>query len=93
MILSMYSVGMVFQCFTIDSFHKKLGSKKTYLFGVSCGAIVSSLALTLNYTSLIPFICFAVLLRFIDGARETQFEVVFFVYVSENVLECTTERM
>lgn len=60
---------------------------------MSCGAVVSLLAITLNYTSIIPFVCFAVLLRFIDGARETQFEVVFFVYISENILECTTEKM
>ena len=92
-ILAMYSVGMVIQSFTMDMLHSKLGSKKTYILGVSCGAIVSLLAICLNYSSLVPFIILASLLRFIDGGRETQFEVVFFVYIAENILECTTEKL
>ena len=57
------------------------------------GAIVSLLAISLNYSNFYLFIIAAVVLRALDGARETQFEVVTFVYFAENVLECTTEKM
>ena len=89
----MYSVGMALFCFVIDSLHAKLGSKPTYILGVFCGAIVSLLAITLKYESYSFFIFAASLLRFIDGARETLFEVVAFVYFAENVLEGTTDKM
>lgn len=55
--------------------------------------IVSLLAITLNHVELIPFVCLAIIVEFIDGVRETQFEVIFFVYISENILECTTAEM
>ena len=77
----------------MDALHAKLGSKKTYLLGVSCGALVSLLAITLNYASLVPFVIAAIILRTIDGDRETQCEVGTFVYFAVNVLECTTEKM
>lgn len=77
----------------MDRLHKRLGSKKTYLLGVSGGIVVSLLALALPYASLVPFVLAGALLRLIDGARETQFEVAAFVYFAENVLECTTEKL
>lgn len=89
----MYSVGMVIQSFTMDALHSWLGSKKTYILGTCCGAVVAGLAISLNYLSTLPFIIIACTLRAIDGARETQFEVAAFVYFAENVLECTTEKM
>ena len=92
-ILAFYSIGMVIMSFTMDSFHRKVGTKKSYIFGTSCGVIVSLLAIALNYEGLVLFICTGALLRFIDGMRETQFEVAFFVYISENILDCTTEKM
>ena len=85
-ILAMYSVGIVIQSFKMDALHTKLGSKPTYILGVSSGAVVSLLAVTLNYSSFKLFICAAVVLRFIDGTREAQFESVAFVYFAENVL-------
>ena len=89
----MYSVGMMIQCFTIDGLHRKLGSKQTYILGTSLGAVVALMAVYLNYADYALFIAFAVTLRVIDGARETQFEVVTFVYFAEKVLEGTTEAM
>ena len=89
----MYSVGIVLQCFTIDALHQKLGSKRTHLLGASCGMVVSLLAISLNHVEMMPFICLAIFVEFIDGVRETQFEVIFFVYISENILECTTAEM
>ena len=84
---------MVLQSFLMDSLHKKLGSKRTYMLGVTGGAVVSLLAITLNYAPYWLFIVAASMLRFIDGGRETQFEVATFVYFAENILECTTEKL
>ena len=92
-VLAMYSVGMVLQSFFMEALHRRLGSKRTYMLGVSGGAAVSLLAISLNYAPLVLFIIAASLLRFIDGARETQFEVAAFVYFAENVLECTTAKL
>lgn len=69
--LSMYSVGMIAQSFTMDPLHSRLGTKKTQILGVTCGAVVSLLAIVLNYSSLVPFVICACLLKAIDGARET----------------------
>lgn len=60
---------------------------------MSLGAIVSLLSIALNYTSWLPFVCIAILLKFFDGIREPQFEVVAFVYYAENVLPGTTSTM
>ena len=60
---------------------------------VCCGAIVTLLGITLKYSSHSFFIVAAIILRFIDGAREALFEVVAFVYFSEGVLEGTTQKM
>ena len=79
-ILAMTSVGMILQSFTFDPLHEKLGTKKTQLLGVSSGAIVTLLAIAMNYSSLVPFVICSCLLRFLDGTRETQFEVTAFVY-------------
>ena len=80
LILAMYSVGMIVQSFTMDPLHEKLGTKKTQLLGVSSGLIVTLLAIAMNYSSLVPFVICSCLLRFLDGTRETQFEVTAFVY-------------
>ena len=93
LILSVYAFAIVFQSFLVDKLRDKLGSKRTYLLGVSLGAIVSLLSITLNYTTWLPFILIAVLLKFFDGIREPQFEVVAFIYFAENVLDGTTKKM
>lgn len=54
----------------MDALHTKLGSKATFILGVSCGAVVSLLAITLNYSSLGLFIFAAVVFRTIEGTRE-----------------------
>lgn len=92
-ILASYSVGMCIMSFGMDALHVRLGTKATYILGVSFGAVVCLLAISLNYSSIGLFICAAAALRFLDGARETMFEVVAFVYFAENVLPCTTEKM
>jgi len=70
-LLAMYSVGMIVQSFTMDPLHQRLGTKKTYILGVTSGAVVSLLAIAMNYSSLVPFVICAALLRALDGARET----------------------
>ena len=48
-ILAFYSVGMLTQSFTMDWLHGKLASKNTYIVGTTSGAVVSLLAIALNY--------------------------------------------
>ena len=70
-----------------------MGSKKTYLLGVTLGAIVSILGIVLNYVPRLAFIITAISYKFLDGIREPQFEVIAFIYFSENILPGTTKNM
>ena len=63
------------------------------MLGVSLGAVVSLLSIVLNYTPKLLFVMIAAVLKFFDGIREPQFEVVAFIYFAENVLPKTTKHM
>ena len=54
---------------------------------------MSFLSIVLDYAPKMLFIVLASLLKFFDGIREPQFEVVAFVYFAEKVLPGTTKRM
>ena len=77
----------------MEKLRTRLGSKKTFLLGVTLGAAVSMIAIGLNYAPRILFICLAILLKFFDGIREPQFEVVAFIYFAQNILPTTTAEM
>ena len=70
LILSVYAFAIVLQSFLVDRLRSCLGSKRTYLLGVTFGAIVSLLSIALNYMPKMPFIAIAALLKFFDGIRE-----------------------
>ena len=70
LILSVYAFAILFQSFLVDKLRARMGSKKTYMLGVSFGAVVSLLSITLNYVSWLPFVLIASLLKFCDGIRE-----------------------
>ena len=63
LILSVYAFAIVFQSFLVDRLRSCLGSKKTFLLGVTFGAIVSLLSIALNYTPKLLFIVIASLLK------------------------------
>ena len=81
------------QSFLVDRLRSWLGSKQTYLLGVTLGSVVSILSIVLNYMPKYAFIAIAALLKCFDGIREPQFEVVAFIYFAENVLPGTTMAM
>lgn len=64
-----------------------------YLLGVTLGAVVALLSISLVYLPYMAFISVATLLKCFDGVREPQFEVVAFIYFAENVLPGTTSEM
>ena len=70
LILSVYAFSIVVQSFLVEALRSKLGSKKTYLLGVTLGAVVSVLSILLNYLSKPAFIFNAALLKCFDGIRE-----------------------
>ena len=89
----MYAFSIVVQSFLVDRLRNKLGSKRTYMLGVFLGAVVSLLSVALNYAPKLLFVTVAFILKFFDGIREPQFEVVAFIYFAEGVLPKTTKTM
>ena len=69
-ILSVESFSIVLQSLLVEKLRAKLGSKKTFLLGVTLGAAVSIIAIGLNYAPQIQFLSLAILLKFFDGIRE-----------------------
>ena len=93
LILSVYAFSIVLQSFLVEGLRQCIGSKRTYMLGVTLGALVSALSIALNYAPRTIFVALAFLLKFCDGIREPQFEVVAFVYFAEGVLPHTTKAM
>jgi len=92
LIMSCYPVALCVQSLFMKKVHASLGSNRVFQLSTALGIVVCLLSIWLGQiNSQQTFVIVACATRVIDGARESQFEVVSIVYFAEGVLPDTTQ--